>query len=131
MVSYWIQRADFSTSQHGQVNEQDALPAYQRHDWIAEVAQVRRLADSEADHCSPGIGFVTGTGDLLHVCPDGETAVVHYHFEERRKLFGLVPSRKLHVVTAEAVPPGTVLDLIRLFASGRMAAVRARLDRIA
>jgi hypothetical protein len=131
MVSYWIQRADFSTTEHGQVGEHEAVQAYQRHDWIAEVAQARRLEAAAAEHCAPGIGFVADADHFLHVCPDGNSAVVHYHFEGEHRVLGLFSSRRPRMVTVEGVPPGTVLELIRLFASGQAAAVRATLERVA
>lgn len=129
MVSYWIQRADFSTSEHGLVGEHEAVRAFQQYDWLSEVAQARRLEASGAEFCAPGIGFVAEPEHFLHVCPEGDKAVVHYYFKERRRLFGLVPNRRPRVLTADSVPPGTVLELIRLFASGQSATVRARLEQ--
>ena len=128
MVSYWIQRADFSTTEHGSVREQEAVDAFRRHDWGAETALARRLEASGTESCAPGIGFVAEPDHFLHVCPDGNTAVVHYHFEEQRRVLGLFPSRRSRLLTVESVPLATAEELIRLFVSGQADAVRARLD---
>ena len=130
MVSYWIQRADFSTTEHGLVGEHEAVQAFQQYDWVTEVARARRLEASGVEFCAPGIGFVAEPDHFLHVCPDGATAVVHYYYEGRRGLLGLLSNRRQGVLTAESVPPGTVLELIRLFASGQSATVRAQLQQL-
>lgn len=79
-VSYWIQRADYSSADHASVRDDEAVEAYRRHDWESEFALERELNASGAESCPPGIGFVAAPGELLHVCPNAETALVHYHF---------------------------------------------------
>lgn len=131
VVAYWIQRADHSSVDHDPVGDEAAVQAYQRHDWESELAFERELDASGAENCPPGIGFVAEPGHLLHVCPNVDTALVHYHFEESRKLLGIFPGKRSRVISALSLPLAEVPDLVRLFASGQTEAVRGRLEQAA
>jgi hypothetical protein len=131
VVSYWIQRADFSSSEHGPVPIDEAVRAYQEHDWSAETRFEHQLQAAGTEHCSPGIGFVAAPGHSLHVCPSADDALVHYHFDESRKFLGLLPFTRARLLSAFSVPLSEVPDLIRLFASGQLESLRGRLAQTA
>src|SRR5687767_7276614 len=100
LMSYWIQRADFSSADFEPVDFNSALRAFTTHDWSAELDFLSELEASANESCPPGIGFVAPTGAILHVCPgrDGR-ALVHYHARTTRKVFGLIPISRSEVHT--------------------------------
>ncbi len=71
-VAYWIQRADFTSREFEPVSLAEALAALHEHDWQAELGYERSLEASgktAEERCAPGIGFVSGAGQALHICP--------------------------------------------------------------
>jgi len=110
------------------VTTDEAVRAYQEHDWNAESAfEHQLLVGGGEELCPPGIGFVQEPGHILHVCPGVEDALVHYHFKEVRRLLGLLPFTRPRVFSAPVIPLSQVPDLIRFFASGQLETLRARL----
>ena len=57
-VAYWIQRADFSASDHEAADAEDAIRAFRTHDWGEELRLQAELQTAGRDCCPPGIGFV-------------------------------------------------------------------------
>jgi hypothetical protein len=78
-VSYWIQRADFTSTDLGPVSLAEALVILHEHDWKAELGYETALETDAKENCPPGIGFVTKNQHQLHICPrrDG-TADCYY-----------------------------------------------------
>lgn len=126
-VSYWIQRADFSTRDFDPVGPEAAVRAFQAHDWHEEAALERELASAQRESCPPGIGFVAEPGHILHICPRSDGAIVHYHFSERRKMLGFLPVTRQQLLSRGSVPHLRIPELITLFATGQIPALRRHL----
>jgi hypothetical protein len=92
-LRYWIQRADFSATDHGPVDVAAALRTFATHPWQDELDLLAQLEATGTEYCTPGIGFVDPDGPILHLCPtiDGR-ALVHYHTGATRKAFGVLPT---------------------------------------
>ncbi len=119
-IPYWIQRADFSATDHSAVAVADAVRALEGHDWDRELALYAELESAGADCCPPGIGFVDPGGDILHICPTGNgRAMVHYHFTSTGKLLGLLPVPRSMVETRYDLHRSTVVELIGFLFEGR------------
>lgn len=115
-LPYWIQRADFSATDHEPVDEATALRALETHPWQDELNLQSALENERREYCPPGIGLRDPDGRLLHVCPaaDGR-ALVHYHHPKPgvRGLFQEV------VHTREGMLRADVVELIHCFFHGR------------
>jgi hypothetical protein len=70
-IRYWIQRADFSSTEFPPARFRRGLAALQRHDWAAERRYEQERAEAEEETCPPGIGFVYAEGSVLHISPSG------------------------------------------------------------
>ena len=117
-IDYWIQHADFSTDEFEPATLDEAIQAFEAHDWTAEneLRATREAAGEE--WCPPGIGY-DQAGRILHICPEpGESALVHYHFSTDRSLFGLLRRRVQDSRTSEGVSVEKVPELIRRFYNG-------------
>lgn len=95
MVTFWIQHADFSTTDGRPVSVDEAIRAFSGHDWEAELAAAHKRSLSGAETCPPGIGFVpadAASDILLHICPKSwDLADVAYQYvSEPPKLLGVV-----------------------------------------
>jgi hypothetical protein len=130
LLPYWIQKADFSASDEAPVSATDAVRAFNEHDWLEELRLEEERERSGAECCPPGIGFVRGNGQVLHICPDPDgTALVHYHFAAPQKLFGFIPRTVITTVTSRAVPRSSIADLIMLFFDSQHDLLVARLEQ--
>ena len=74
----WLQSADFSHRDF-EADVDGAIRARSSHDWYAETALSKRLEAEGKECCPAGLGLVRGDGRILHVCPEGGSAVVHWH----------------------------------------------------
>ena len=109
---YWIQRANFVSTEYDPVNVEGALHAFMAHDWRAEL----ELVSKDAESCPPGIGFMDPNGSILHVCPYGDgRSLVHYHAKTVSKLLGIIPISRSAVHTKQHVSESDVHELIRSF----------------
>lgn len=126
---YWIQRADFSTTDREPVDEAHALSVISTHPWQAELNFQAQLESAGAESCSPGIGFVDPRGPFLHVCPSPEDgrAVVHYHAKRFRRILKVFPTYDQSVHTKEDVSQAEVAELIHDFFEGNHDQVLRRL----
>jgi hypothetical protein len=78
-LPYWMQRADFSSTDHDPVDAATAIHIVHSHDWPRELQLEGERKASGLDGCPPGIGFMNGDR-ILHICPAANgTAMVHYH----------------------------------------------------
>ena len=87
-VSYWIQRADFTSADFGPVSLNEALAVLREHDWDAELSHKLALESSGKENCPPGIGFVTQSRHQLHICPRRDGIAECYFLELDSKSSG-------------------------------------------
>jgi hypothetical protein len=134
--AYWIQHADFSTTDGGAVTLPEAMRIFHAHDWTAEMDRARAMIAAEAgDVCPPGIGFLVddpASDLLLHICPmSWETVDVHYsHPVAMKRLFGLLPATQTVGTTSKAgIQITDVGRLVTLFFAGRDSELRVVLQK--
>jgi hypothetical protein len=120
LLPYWIQRADFSSTDFEPVDVNGALRAFMTHDWSEELDFLSELEASASESCPPGIGFVAPTGAILHVCPSSDgRALVQYHAETTRTVLGFIPMPRSEIHTKEGVERSDVGEMIHSFFEGR------------
>src|ERR1700752_825999 len=68
-LAYWIQRADFSATDHEPIDVASALRAFDAHAWQDELNFQMELESRGREYCPPGMGFIDPDGPMLHVCP--------------------------------------------------------------
>ncbi|SOE52051.1 hypothetical protein [Orrella dioscoreae] len=124
--TYWIQHADFTTTDGQPVTVEAAIQAFSSHDWALELSTAKGLhAAGSGEVCPPGIGFhpvEEGSDLLLHIKPvSWDKADVDYQFpEQRKRLFGLVsPMLVIASMTATGFPIERAAEAIRLFMAAR------------
>jgi hypothetical protein len=106
-LPYWIQRADFSATDHDAVDVAGALRAFDAHPWHEELKLQSELEHEGREYCPPGMGLVDPDGPILHVCPTADgRAMVHYHPKPRG------------AHTREGMLRGDVIELIHYFFHG-------------
>jgi hypothetical protein len=128
-LAYWIQRADFSTTDYDQVDVSTAVRAFDTHAWRDELSLQSELERGGLEHCAPGIGFVDPDGPFLHVCPTGDgLATVHY--TPKPPAFRFLRRARASIVTREGVPHADVVELIHDFFGGRHDSLLAKVGRI-
>ena len=119
-IPYWIQRADFSSTEYGPAEVADGVSAFETHDWRRELDLYAERESTGAECCPPGIGFVDPGGDILHICPGGNgLAMVHYHFTGVRTILGFIRVPWSMGETREGIHRSVVLELIGFFFEGR------------
>ena len=115
-LPYWIQRADFSSTDFEPVDVTGALRAFTMHDGSAELDLLSELEAKARESCPPGIGFVASDGAILHVCPSSAgRALIHYHAETMSKVLGFIPIPRSTIDTKQGVERSDVLEMIRSF----------------
>ena len=116
MLPYWIQSADFQSKDGEPVDLAGAVACFQSHDWETELLNQRHLSEAGSDSCPPGIGFVSGDGRLLHICPlPGAVVLLHYHYPQQRRLVGLIPVASQATASNDHLPTSRVPEAIGLF----------------
>ena len=112
-LPFWIQRADFSFTEHDAVDHNEAVRIVQSHDWAGELA-FRSERDSKGeDFCDPGVAFLGELGETLHICFASESrAYFLYHFVERKKVLGLIPVRRFVTRSNIDFPRSEIPDVI-------------------
>ena len=131
-IPYWIQRADFTTTEREPVGATDAVAAFKSHDWDAELELLEARQASSWEFCPPGIGFVPGDGRILHACPDrGGVCLVHYHFYEPRRILGIFPFERHRSISADSISSSDVLELIELLFRSDHETLVSRLEQSA
>ncbi len=125
-LEYWIQRADFSTTDFPPVDVAGALRALDAHHWPNEWKLQAELENAGEEYCPPGIGFVDPDGPFLHVCPSaGGRYLVHFH---AKTAFSLLRPSATTVHTGENLSRADVGELIKHFFHGEHARVFQALD---
>ena len=74
----WLQSAD-SSHRDFEADAEVAIRTFSSHDWNAETELSKRLESEGKEFCPAGLGLVRGDGQIFHVCPEGGSAVVHWH----------------------------------------------------
>ena len=75
-LAYWIQRADFSATDHEPTDVATALRAFDAHPWHDELNLQSELENGGREYCPPGIGFVDP-----HEVFDARRSVEHALFD--------------------------------------------------
>lgn len=92
-IPYWIQRADFSSTDFPAVDAESAIRILHAHDWQTELEFERVRNESGLESCSPGIGLVACDGRVLHICPwPHAMALVLYSSNEPRWRWPTAPA---------------------------------------
>jgi len=119
-LAYWIQRADFTATDHEAADAEEAIHVLANHDWQAELRLEADLTTTGQESCPPGIGFMAPDGPILHVCPtiDGGS-LVHFHPTRPKTLLDRIRASKAAVYTKQGVGQAEVVELIRWFFAGR------------
>lgn len=87
----WLQKHDLSSDEFEIPDASSAKKVLREFDW---QDQLSRQAQATSETCDAGLGLVTDEGDILHICPGANgRSMVHFHFSDTRKLFGLFPRR--------------------------------------
>jgi hypothetical protein len=124
-LAYWIQRADFTTTDYDPVDVAGALRALDAHPWHDEWTLQAELENGGGEYCTPGIGFVDPDGPFLHVCPTADGRyLVHYH---AKTAFSILRPFATTVHTREDMLRADVVELIQQFFSGQHARIRRTL----
>jgi len=129
LIPYWIQRADFSATEHEPVDVAAAQALLESHDWDAELALRDALEAAGDDVCDPGIGFLRADGEVLHLCPTpGDRACVHYHYRVKQRVLGLLPITRHAVRSKLDVPRSALPHLVERWFAADHAALLAYLQ---
>lgn len=110
-MNAWLQSADLS-SVDLDLDVEGAVRALQGHDWAGEESRRTALERAGGEWCDPGLGLVREDGHLLHICPSGASATIHYRSRDR--FLGVLWQRS-RLVSRPAVPMADVPELIRAF----------------
>ena len=110
----WLQSSDFST-QTLKADVNSVLEVLESHDWLGENLAMEQLEKGGSDSCPAGIGIVQGDGQILHICPNRSSALVHHHVSARA--LGFLWRRPV-THTTQAVPLSDLPRLIRIFFNG-------------
>jgi hypothetical protein len=128
LLPYWIQRADFSASDHEAVTSEGALEVLRNHSWEAEARLQAELEAAGKECCPPGIGFLAPDGPILHICPTSDgTSMVHFHATRARGLLDVLRSSRAAIHTKLGVEQAEVVELIQWFFAGRHDWIRRKL----
>ena len=120
-LAYWIQEADFTTTDYAPVDVSGALRALDAHPWQDELRLQAELDREEGESCPPGIGFVDPGGPFLHVCPGGDGRfVVHFHTTSGASILRPMATT-LH--TGEDLLRPDVVELMQYFFQGQHARI--------
>ena len=91
----WLQKHDLSSEEFEIPDASNAKKILGEFDWQGELS---RQLQTTSETCDPGLGLVTDDGDILHICPGTcGRCMVHFHFSDTRRVFGLF-SRKVDLL---------------------------------
>lgn len=120
-MKYWIQHADFDTEDLGEISRDEAIRAFQDHDWIAENAKFNEIEKSGKENCPPGMGFNADGVGILHICPDKNgKALCFFHGRKKIKIFGFLPWTMKRNYEWSDVPISSIPDFIAAFYAGNV-----------
>ena len=109
-MKVWIQHADYSEEEFD-LDLASTLRSFEDTDWLAELAKEKKLVESDAESCPPGLGIVHPEDRILHICPNPSGALVHFYYPQ--KTMGLFSRKKS--ITLENVHPDQIKRFIHAF----------------
>ena len=113
-MNCWIQRHDLSAEDFVLSDANDAISKFESFDWLSELE--KKINEDKKETCPPGIGFVSGQGEILHICPqDNEINMIHFHYPEPSKILWVIPVASQKTITRNKISKDTVYTLIKLF----------------
>lgn len=114
-MNCWIQRHDLSAEDFVISDASDAISKFESFDWLSELEK-KKINEDKIETCPPGIGFVSGRGEILHICPqENETNMIHYHYPESSKILWIIPVTSPKTITKNGISKNTVHTFIKLF----------------
>jgi hypothetical protein len=121
MVQYWIQHADFQAEELGVILKDEAIRAFQKHDWGTENAKFKEIARNGKENCPPGMGFNADGVGILHICPDEKgKAMCFFHERKRIKILGFLPWTMNRNHELSDIPISSIPDLIASLYEGHV-----------
>jgi len=121
MVKYWIQHAYFDTEDLGEILRDEAIRAFQNHDWATENAKFKEIERSGKENCPPGMGFIADGLGILHICPDEKgKALCFFHERKRVKILGFLPWTMNYNFELSDVPVSSIPDFIAALYEGNV-----------
>jgi len=73
----------------------EALDVMERTNWNELYEEKKKLEQEGKEFCDPGFGYVFDEGEILHLIdPKNEPFSGFYHYLERGKMLGLIPTTK-------------------------------------
>jgi hypothetical protein len=70
-LPYWIQRADFTSTDFEPVDLVEVEAILRDHDWRGELQLLKSLQEESEDCCPPSIG-INGADAILQLCPSAD-----------------------------------------------------------
>lgn len=124
----WIQSKDFTFKEFKNSSEEQALELFINHNWQEELVG---FDENSLEQCPPGFGLIHPNGPILHLCPDNiMNSLTHYSYNEKKKLFGLIPINNHHNVTVLSISKAEAQELISLhFKNDKEAILKFAKDR--
>lgn len=111
----WLQSADLSVREF-EADESSAIPALEHHDWNSEELLQRKPQSNGLASCPAGLGLVLHDGRILHICPNGNSALVHFHRPTRLLSF-VWPSQR--ILSQPDMPARRLPELVHHFFNQR------------
>jgi len=93
LIPYWIQRSDFTATDHDPVDADQAVNDFLGYDWEGEDRLFDELDQRSEDNCSAGFGLFTDDGRRLHVCRH-DNGMFFFFYDRKVKLLGIFPYSK-------------------------------------
>ena len=123
MIPYWIQKHDYSAEDLTAPNEAELYKAFINYSWDRELHEFDE--SDEERNCPPGMG-IKHNDQLLHLIPLERSALsVNYHYNEEKKLLGLITTKREQTHHVAKFPKSGVKDLISHFLSGKHSEILA------
>jgi hypothetical protein len=109
-MKMWIQQHDFKSDEVDGATKEQAKQALSTFDWQSEILKAK---ESKEETCSPGLGLVSESNEILHICPtEADSCFIHYHYSIPKKLLGFIPLTNQQSHFIESCSITKALDLI-------------------
>ncbi len=123
--SYWIQHADLEAEEFPSIDYHGAIAAFERHNWRDELNRFQELEKISSDRCPPGVGFVSITHGILHLCPgESDDVLALLHFKAPHRVLGIFSLKRKGLCSA-TISWDQAIKSIALFFEGNTAGIRA------
>lgn len=122
-MKMWIQLHDFSSEEIGNATEEQARQALSTFDWQREI---QREKESSPESCPPGLGLVSDSNEILHICPgESDSCSIHYHYPVSKKVLGFIPVTDQESHFVESCSLAKAMDAIGCHFAGRREGILA------